>query len=409
MMNYATTVVLAFCAVVVTSAQVKFGIDNLIDTKFALLQGKRVVLVSHAAARSYRGKTTLEEFINARDVELVRLLTPEHGFHGVVIAGKHVLDDTVHSIPAKSLYGALRRPTRELLSGADVVVVDMQDIGVRSYTYMSTMIEVMDACAEFNVPCMILDRANPLGGVVVDGNLPSRDVMSFIGRLPVPYIHGMTLGELATMANDLGWLSLKNNVSPRRCELTVVRCKRLTRTMTWEDLARPWFPTSPNIPSIAAIRGYALTGLIGELGACSIGMGTTSPFQYIGMPDLIPDSAFIRDMQSAGVSMAVCMFAPQQGKYAGESCNGYYLQPTRTWRPYTAAMHALWYARGINPAAFPDTLASTSHGKMFVKATGLSLILSELKAHTSKAQLMEYSTEGLAGFIELCKKYLLYP
>lgn len=409
MIRFASLVVLALCAVAVTRAQVKFGIDNLIDTKFALLQGKRVVLVSHAAARSYRGKTILEEFINAGNVTLVRLLTPEHGFHGVVVAGKHVLDDTVHNIPAKSLYGALRRPTRDLLSGADVVVVDMQDIGVRSYTYMSTMIEVMDACAEFGVPCMILDRANPLGGVVVDGNLPSRDVMSFIGRLPVPYIHGMTLGELATMANDLSWLSLRNSASQRRCELTIVRCKRWNRAMVWEDVARPWFPTSPNIPTVAAIRGYALTGLIGELGACSIGMGTTSPFQYIGMPDLTTDSAFIREMQSAGISMAVCAFSPQQGKYADQSCNGYYLQPTRSWKPYMAAMHALWYVRSINPAAFPDTLASTSHGKMFIKAAGLSLILSELKAHTNKAQLMEYSTEGLAGFIELRKKYLLYP
>jgi uncharacterized protein YbbC (DUF1343 family) len=408
-MRYAVTLILTLCAVVVMGAQVKFGIDNLIDTKFALLQGKRIVLVSHAAARSYRGKTTLEEFTSASNVTLVRLLTPEHGFHGVVVAGKHVLDDTVYSLPAKSLYGSLRRPTRELLSGADVVVVDMQDIGVRSYTYMSTMVEVMDACAEYGVPCMILDRPNPLGGVVVDGNLPSKDAMSFIGRLPVPYVHGMTLGELATMANDLEWLSLKNTQAQRRCELTVVRCKRWTRTMTWEDLDRPWFPTSPNIPSIAAIRGYALTGLIGELGACSIGMGTTSPFQYIGMPNLAIDSGFVRDMQSAGVSVAACMFSPQQGKYAGESCNGYYLQPTRTWRPYTAAIHALWYARTINPAAFPDTLASTSHGKMFVKATGLSLILSELKAHTNKARLMEYSAEGLAGFIELRKKYLLYP
>ena len=392
-----------------SGTDVKFGIDNLIDTKFSLLQGKKVVLVSHAAARSYRNKTTLEEFLIASNVHLIRLLTPEHGFYGVVVAGKHVLDDTIHGIAAKSLYGPLRRPTADLLQGADVVVVDMQDIGVRSYTYMSTMIEVMDACAEYNVPCMVLDRPNPLGGTVVEGNLLQRDVMSFIGRLPIPYVHGMTLGEIATMANDLNWLSKTTTASGRRCSLTVVRCKRWQRSMMWEEIGRPWFPTSPNIPTVAAIRGYAITGLLGELGACSIGMGTTSPFQYLGMPDLVPDSAFIRDMQASGVAVSVCKYSPQQGKFSGEVCNGYFLQPTKNWMPYTAAMHSLWYVRKLNPTAFHDTIAGTPHGKMFIKATGLSLILAELQAYKNKTQLMEYAREGLQEFIELRKKYLLYP
>lgn len=407
-MRYLLLLCLMFGELAMVEAQVKFGIDNLIDTKFAMLHGKRIILVTHAAARSYRNSSTLEEFLAADNVNLVRLLTPEHGYHGIVVAGKHVLDDTVNGIPAKSLYGALRRPTRELLANADVVVVDMQDIGVRSYTYMSTMIEVMDACAEFGLACMILDRPNPLGGVVVDGNVVNRDVMSFIGRLPIPYVHGMTLGEIATMANELQWLSLKNTTAKRRCDLTVVRCKRWTRTMVWEDIARPWYPTSPNIPSVAAIRGYAVTGLIGELGACSIGMGTTSPFQYLGMPDLHPDSAFVRDMQSAGVSVAIGKFSPLHGKYASQACNGYYLQPQRTWKPYTAAMHALWYVRGINPSAFPDTIASTPHGKMFIKATGMSLILTELEKFSNKTSLLDLSRNGLAEFIELRKKYLLY-
>lgn len=408
MKRFVLWLMLMLCWATVSPAQVKFGIDNLIDTKFSMLSGKRVVLVTHAAAKSYRNKTTLEEFQLAKNLRLVRLLTPEHGFHGVVVAGKHVLDDTVSGVVARSLYGPLRRPTQNLLTDADVVVIDMQDIGVRSYTYLSTMIEVIDACAEYDVPCIILDRANPLGGVIVEGNLPSKDVMSFIGRLPVPYIHGMTLGELATMANDLGWLSLKNNGAVRRCSLTVVRCKRWTRAMTWEDIDRPWFPTSPNIPTVAAIRGYALTGLIGELGACSIGMGTASPFQYIGMPGLQPDSAFIANLQLAGINAAVSKFSPQHGKFNAESCTGYYLQPTRFWKPYTAAMQALWYVRGINPSAFPDTLASTPHGKMFIKATGLSLILAELKTYSNKAQFMDYAKDGLAEFVELRKKYLMY-
>lgn len=391
-----------------SSAQVKFGIDNLLDTKFSMLRGKRIVLVTHAAARSYRNKTALEEFQLAKELKLVRLLTPEHGFHGVVIAGKHVLDDTINGIAAKSLYGPLRRPTKDLLNDADAVVIDLQDIGVRSYTYMSTMIEVMDACAEYGLACLVLDRPNPLGGLVVDGNVLNRDVISFIGRLPIPYIHGMTLGEIATMANELQWLSQKNTAAQRRCDLTVIRCKRWTRSMTWEDLGRSWYPTSPNIPTVAAIRGYAITGLLGELGACSIGMGTASPFQYIGMPDLSPDSAFIRDMHSAGVNIAISKFSPLHGKYNSQACSGYYLQPQRTWKPYIAAMHALWYVRGINPTAFSDTIATTAHGKMFIKATGMSLILSELEKYSSKDALLELSRDGLAEFMTLRMKYLLY-
>jgi uncharacterized protein YbbC (DUF1343 family) len=137
-------------------------------------------------------------------------------------------------------------------------------------------------------------------------------------------------------------------------------------------------------------------------------MGTTSPFQYIGMPDLHPDSAFVRDMQSAGVSIAIGKFSPLHGKYASQACSGYYLQPQRTWKPYTAAMHALWYVRGINPSAFPDTIASTPHGKMFIKATGMSLILIELEKFSNKTTLLYLSRDGLAEFIELRKKFLLY-
>ena len=203
------------------SAQVKFGIDNLIDTDFSLLRGKRVVLVTHAAARTYRGTNTAEEFLQRRDVTTLRLLAPEHGFFGVVPAGVSVADDSVMGTAVVSLYGRLRRPERAMIVDADVVVVDLQDIGVRSYTYISTMVEVLEACAEAGKPCMILDRPNPLGGVLVQGNLPDDELRSFIGRIPIPYIHGMTMGELATMVNEKGWLTPGPTGAARECSLTV--------------------------------------------------------------------------------------------------------------------------------------------------------------------------------------------
>ena len=226
--------IVSLMVVSASSAQVKFGIDNLIDTEFALLSGKRVVLVSHAAARTARGTSTAEEFAGTSTLRLLRIRTPEHGFYGVVEAGKHVDDDTLLGVPTRSLYGAVRRPDASMISDADVVVIDMQDIGVRSYTFMSTMIEVMDACAEFNIACMILDRPNPLGGMTVSGGVVDDSLRSFIGRLPIAYVHGCTLGELATMANREHWLTANPKRRAQMCSLTVVRCKRWVRSASWE-------------------------------------------------------------------------------------------------------------------------------------------------------------------------------
>ena len=392
----------------VASAQVKCGIDNLIDTEFALLRGKKVVLVTHAAARTQRGTSTAEEFLARTDVTTLRLLAPEHGYFGVIPAGKAVADDTVMHVPAVSLYGPLRRPGRSMLSGADVVVVDMQDIGVRSYTYVSTMIEVMEACAQWSVPCMILDRPNPLGGHVVDGNLPDDTLRSFIGRIPVPYVHGFTMGELATMANGEGWLSKDSLGISRVCSLTVIRCKRWKRNMIWEETGLRWYPTSPNIPSIHAVRGYAITGLLGELGPCSIGMGTASPFTVIGSPDFPRDTLLEIHCRRNGVNVSRARFQPSSAKYANIICDGYYVSMERSWKPYHAALALLWRLRLLRPDSFPDTLLQTKHGKMFAKACGSSELVIAIVKGKPLAELERIGRQGLALFVEKRKRYLLY-
>ncbi|MBC8124894.1 MAG: DUF1343 domain-containing protein, partial [Candidatus Kapabacteria bacterium] len=348
-----------FFAAPTTHAQVKCGIDNLIDTDFALLRGKKVVIVTHAAARAYRGTSTAEEFLARKDVTTLRLLAPEHGYYGVIPVGKAVADDTVMHVPAVSLYGPMRRPDKSMLTGADVVVVDLQDIGVRSYTYVSTMIEVMEACAQWNIACMILDRPNPLGGHIVDGNLPDDTLRSFIGRIPVPYVHGLTMGEVATMANGEGWLTKDSVGNARTCSLTVIRCKRWKRNMTWEETGLRWYPTSPNIPSIGAVRGYAITGLLGELGPCSIGMGTASPFTVIGSPDFPRDTLLEIHCRRYGVFASRARFQPTSAKYANTVCDGYYLSVERSYKPYHAAITLLWRLRLLRPEVFPDTLLQT--------------------------------------------------
>ncbi|MBU3698556.1 MAG: DUF1343 domain-containing protein [Candidatus Kapabacteria bacterium] len=391
-----------------TFAQVRFGVDILIESDYALIRGKRVALVSHAAAQTYRGRSTAEEFAKTNKINLVRLLTPEHGFFGVIEAGKSVEDESLFGVPARSLYGSARRPDSTMLADADVVVVDLQDIGVRSYTFMSTMIEVIDACAQYGKECIVLDRPNPLGGLIVSGGTVDDTLRSFIGRLPIPYVHGCTLGELATMANEEHWLTPVPTRRKQRCSLTVVRCKQWLRSDAWERIDRPWYPTSPNIPSVDAIRGYAIAGVVGELGLWSIGMGTNTPFQIIGAPGLTIDTAIIAALYERGLNCVRARFKPRGGKFSAEVCDGYYLFARPNWRPMEALSLLLWEARRQYPESFPDTLIKTNNGKTLAKALGRSDIITALCQGAPLAKVDALFRRGHDEFLAVRKKYLLY-
>ncbi|MEY3387103.1 MAG: hypothetical protein RIR53_1914 [Bacteroidota bacterium] len=389
-------------------AEIRFGVDILIESDFALIRGKRVILVSHAAAQTYRGTSTAEEFAKTNKVTLVRLLTPEHGFYGVIEAGKSVEDESLFGRPARSLYGAARRPDSTMLADADVVVIDLQDIGVRSYTFMSTMIEVIDACAQFGKECIVLDRPNPLGGQIVSGGTVDDTLRSFIGRLPIPYVHGCTLGELATMANEEHWLTSVPTRRRQRCSLTVIRCKQWKRSDMWERIDRPWYPTSPNIPSVDAIRGYAIAGVIGELGLWSIGMGTNTPFQIIGAPGLVFDTATTGALRRRGLYCARARFKPRSGKFSAETCEGYYLFAQADWRPMEALSLLLWEARRQHPLTFSDTLLRTSTGRTLAKVVGRTDIIQALCQGAPLARIDALFRRGHDEFLAIRKKYLLY-
>jgi uncharacterized protein YbbC (DUF1343 family) len=390
--------------------RVKCGIDNLIDTDFQLVDGKRVVLVTHAAARAGTGRSTAEEFLLRSNVTVVRILAPEHGYYGVIRAGKEVADDSVNGVPALSLYGALRRPAPSMINDADLVIVDMQDIGSRSYTYLSTMAEVMEACAIQRKPMMILDRPNPLGGVIMDGPLPDHDIRSFVARVPVPYIHGCTMGELAVMINKEGWLELGQDGQPRTCSLTVVRCKGWTREMSWEDTGLHWYPTSPNIPTIESARGYAVTGLSGELGLSSIGIGTTAPFTMIGAPTFPQDSLLITRLRNYGVTCRYGRFSPIAGKYAKEVCEGYHLAFARdsTFKPFHAAMALTMALCDAFPSQLTPQLRESNRARMFVKTTGTERILDALFNVSSWSKLLPICSEGVDSFARRRQPHLLY-
>lgn len=385
------------------AGQVKTGIDNTIDTDFAMFKGKRIVLVTHAAARASSGKSTADEFLRRTDLTVLRLLAPEHGFYGVVKAGVIVADDSVMGTQVRSLYGQYRRPTKDMISDADMVVLDMQDIGSRSYTYISTMTEVMDACAEYDRPLFILDRPNPLGGVVIDGNLPDSNIKSFIARLPIPYVHGMTMGELATMINGERWLG-------KTCSLTVVRNKRWHRSMRWEDTGLAWYPTSPNIPTVHAARGYAVTGITGELGLCSIGIGTTSPFTVIGTPTFTDDEPLRSRLRQYGVTARYGHFLPTSGKYSNDVCSGFHLSfaTDSSFKPFHAALAIVKSLVDRDSTSLPSDIASTNRGSMFTKASGSGRYLWLLRQGASWDKISTICKEGVADFARRRKPYLLY-
>ncbi|MFN3781081.1 MAG: exo-beta-N-acetylmuramidase NamZ domain-containing protein, partial [Candidatus Kapaibacteriota bacterium] len=201
-----------FC---LAQSKVLLGIDVLIRDDFRILQGKRVGLVANSSSRSSTQKMTVEYFVNNPNFTFTAIFTPEHGFFTTIPAGMSVPDDSIYGVPLFSLYGSNRKPTPYQLSMVDIIVFDLQDIGVRSYTYISTLFKVMEACAEFDIPLVVLDRPNPLGGNLVDGNVTDSDKISFVSIIPVPYLHGCTIGEIALMVNGEGWL--KSNGSAKRC------------------------------------------------------------------------------------------------------------------------------------------------------------------------------------------------
>ncbi len=253
------------------------GVDMLASRGFDLLRGKRVGLITNHTSLTGRGERTRQLFQRALGASFTALYAPEHGIDGTIGAGVHVSTrrDSVTGLTVYSLYGPTRKPTPAMLAPIDVLVFDLQDIGCRSYTYISTMIVAMEAAAENGKLFVVLDRPNPMGGWRVEGPPLEAKWKSFVGQVPVPYVHGMTAGEIAQMAVSQGWVS-------RVPRLTVVKMQGYNRSMTWQDTGLRWHPTSPNIPYATSPFYYVATGILGGAAAVDVGIGTENPFGYAG-------------------------------------------------------------------------------------------------------------------------------
>ena len=314
----------------ICSAQpvVKTGIEVLRDQNFALLLGKRVGLVTNPSGVDSQMNSTIDILYNAPGVNLVALYGPEHGVRGDVYAGGKVSDskDSTTGLPVYSLYGETRKPTADMLKGVDVMVYDIQDVGVRSYTFISTLGLVMEACAAAGIEVVVLDRPNPLGGNKIEGCYVEQPYYSFVSQYKIPYVYGLTVGELAELINEEGLnCGQKGNQQPAKCKLTVVPMQGWERDMLYKDTGLPWVLPSPNIPFCDTPMYYAASGICGELyGFMNIGIGYTLPFQVFGATWLDPDKlkAKLESYNLEGVSFRTIWYKPFAGALKGQLVGG---------------------------------------------------------------------------------------
>jgi uncharacterized protein YbbC (DUF1343 family) len=278
-----------------TEPKIALGIDVLLESNspyIQLVSGKRIGLVTNQSGVDRSLVPTVDRLANDSRVSLIRLFGPEHGIRGEVPAGEKVDDgrDPQTGVPVVSLYGKDRKPSKAALEGVDILMFDIQDVGSRTYTYISTLGEVMRACAETNTPLVVLDRPNPLSGMHFEGPMIEDRFRSFIGWGPMPVTHGMTLGEAARFFND----RLKIG-----CTLHVVPMRGWKRSMIWDDTGLTWTITSPHIPSVTQAYLYATTGMVSAtLQGVNDGVGSTMPFEVIGA-EFIDAPKFEQALQSA--------------------------------------------------------------------------------------------------------------
>ncbi len=360
-------------------AQVQVGVDVFLEKGTpACLKGKRIGLITNHSAMNRDLKTTFELFQKkARECQLVAVFSPEHGYFGDAYAGERVEGRTLGSVPLYSLHGDHRRPTAEMLQGIDVLIYDIQDIGSRSYTYLSTLFYCMEEAAKYGIAFVVLDRPNPMGGTVVDGPLLEKSWRSFLGYINIPYCHGMTVGELALLFRE------EYRVN---CDLTVVAMRGWKRGMTFDQTRLPWVPTSPQIPEPDTPFYYPTTGLIGHSSIANIGVGYTLPFKLVGAPWIEAEkfAAALNQQKLPGVFFQPYFFKPFFGKFKLEPCQGVrvVIRDPKVFLPMTTQFTMLGVIKNLYPNHLEEVLSdlksSKSKRETFHKLTGNEEVLSLL-------------------------------
>ncbi len=353
---------------------------------FPLLEGKTIALVANPTSRI--GEDHLLDTLLSAGIDVDRVLAPEHGFRGEAEAGEYVESgiDERTGVRVVSIYGANRKPSRKDLEGVDLVLFDIQDVGVRFYTYISTMHLVMERCAEMDIPFMVLDRPNP-NGHYVDGPVLEMEHQSFVGMHPVPLVHGMTPGEFALMINGERWLNNGDTA-----DLTVIPVENYTHGCFYELPV----PPSPNLPNMTSVYLYPSLGLF-EGTIISIGRGTPVPFQVVGHPHLNETGFTFTPKPVPGASM--------NPKHNNRLCNGWDLRDTVKYLNKEGRLHLGWLINTYNQL-------STGHNyfnSFFYKLAGNSALREQVEQGWSEEQIRESWQKDLEAFMKIREKYLIYP
>lgn len=381
--------------------RVRLGIDVLLGERIELVAEKRVGLITNPSGVDSDLVATADRLARDPRVELVQLFGPEHGIRGAVSAGDEVADevDPVTGLPVESLYGGSRRPSAESLGRIDVLLFDIQDIGSRTYTYISTLGEAMIAAAEAGVPVIVLDRPNPLGGLRWEGPVREERWKSFVGWGPVPVTHGMTVGELAQLFD--GEMGIG-------CDLTVVAMRGWSRSMQWEDTGLTWVQTSPHIPHALQAHLYVATGMVGGVTEnVNEGVGYTLPFETIAAEFLEPAS-FAAAMNAEGlpgVRFLPIVYVPYYGRHRGRTMRGVRLALTdrRAFLPLRTALCALTTLERLHPGKVLHRA-----GRPFAIHWGAEWVLERIRAGKTAEEIEAAWGDGLRRFGRVRADYLLY-
>jgi uncharacterized protein YbbC (DUF1343 family) len=386
-----------------SSPRIKLGVEVLLEDNIKLIKGKRIGLITNQTGVDSFLKSDIELLARIPDVKLVALFGPEHGIDGSIPRGTYVKSyiDKDTGIPVYSLYGDTRKPTKDMLKGLDVLLFDIQDVGTRYYTYISTMALAMESAKENGIDFIVLDRPNPLNGISVEGPILEPSFSSFIGMYPIPLRHGMTIGELAQLFNREFKIDAK---------LTVVPMKGWTRDMWFDNTGLNWVISSPNMPDFEAVLLYPCTGPIGDTNI-SVGVGTTKPFHFIGAP-YIDASALIKELEKEnlpGVIFRKAHFIPQFDKYEKEVCNGIELFVTdrRGFKPVETCLTIIEVIRRLYPGRF--NWGDRSGGRYFFDLSmGTDKVRLSIEKGLSAKEIEGLWAKDLEEFMTIRERYLIY-
>ena len=391
------------------------GVEVLENRHFSGLQGKRVGLVTNPSGVDRKLRSTIDILFNAPEVNLVALFGPEHGVRGDAYAGGSVEDskDPQTGLPVYSIYGANREPSEAMLKGIDIVVYDIQDVGSRSYTFISTLGLVMRACSKLGIEVMVLDRPNPLGGNKVEGSYVETGFYSFVSEFKIPYIYGLTVGELAIMLNEEGLnAGQKGNEKALKCKLSVIPMEGWHRDMLYADTRLPWILPSPNIPSPQSALCYPSSGICGEFNNyLNIGVGYTVPFEVFAAQWIDADAlkARLDSYVIPGTEFRVIHFKPFFGSNAGKLIHGVQFFYT----DYDKAVITLtqFYVMQAVYELYPDHnpfVVSTNRTDMFDKVCGSDFVRKEFSKGLKVSSISDFWNKDVEDFKSLSKKYYIY-